>query len=59
MRQLYQLIRLMRDTRAVAAIEYGLLIALIALCILVALQQTATQSISMWEMIKTKIDAAM
>ena len=59
MRQLRKLIGLIRDNKAAAAIEYGLIAALIAICLLTALQHMATQTKSMWTMIKTKFAEAM
>ena len=47
------------DESGATAIEYGLIAALIAICLLTALQHMATQTNSMWTMIKTKFAEAM
>jgi pilus assembly protein Flp/PilA len=49
---------LARDRRGATAIEYGLIVSLIILSMMVALTNFATQSISMWNNISNKVAGA-
>ena len=50
--------RLGRDSKAATAVEYGLIMALILLTMMVGLRETATVTIGMWNDISTKVQAA-
>ena len=50
---------LFRDTRAATAVEYGLIVAMIVLAMLVALQGVASETISMWQDIDSDVAAAI
>lgn len=47
------------DTSGATAIEYGLVLALIAIAMIVALQNVATTTVGMWNNVNTKSTAAM
>ena len=50
--------RLARATRAATAVESGLIMALVVLAMLVALNETATVTIRMWNDTSTKVQNA-
>lgn len=50
---------LVDDTTGATAIEYGLILALIAIAMIGALQSVAGQTVSMWNNVNTKSTAAM
>lgn len=50
---------LVDDTSGATAIEYGLILALIAMAMIFALQSTASTTIAMWNNVNTKSTAAM
>ena len=50
---------LFRDTLAATAVEYGLIVAMIVLAMLVALQGVASETISMWQDIDSDVAAAV
>ena len=50
---------LVDDTSGATAIEYGLVVALIAMAMLVALQSVAGTTVGMWNNVNTKSTAAM
>jgi pilus assembly protein Flp/PilA len=45
----------MRDTKAATAVEYGLIIALIFLAILVGVVSLANTTVSMWNNVQTSV----
>lgn len=47
--------RLMRETRAATAVEYGLIVALIFLAILVGVVSLATTTTNMWNNVQTEV----
>ena len=47
--------RLMRETRAATAVEYGLIVALIFLAILVGVVSLANTTINMWNNVQTEV----
>ena len=47
--------RLLRETRAATAVEYGLIIALIFLAILVGVTALASTTINMWNNVNTEV----
>ena len=50
--------RLGRDSKGATAVEYGLILALIVLAMMVGLRETAKVTISMWNDISTKVQNA-
>jgi pilus assembly protein Flp/PilA len=48
-------IRLIRETRAATAVEYGLIVALIFLAILVGVYALANTTINMWNNVQTEV----
>jgi pilus assembly protein Flp/PilA len=50
---------LLRDNRATTAIEYGLILALMCLAIMVSLRSVADENNDMWARITNTIAAAM
>ena len=50
--------RLLQDERAVSAVEYGLIVALIVLAMVSALSQVATATTSMWNNVSETIENA-
>ena len=59
MKQCKGLTRLLRDSSGAAAVEYGLILALIALSIMTSVQFTATQALALWEKVKMAANAVM
>ena len=47
--------RLIRETRAATAVEYGLIVALIFLAILVGVVSLANTTINMWNNVQTEV----
>jgi len=47
--------RLIRDTRAATAVEYGLIIAMVVLAMIAALQDVANEIITMWEDVESDV----
>lgn len=47
--------RLLRETRAATAVEYGLIVALIFLAILVGVVSLANTTINMWNNVQTEV----
>ena len=45
---MHHLLRLMRDSKAATAVEYGLIVALIFLAILVGVVSLANTTVGMW-----------
>ncbi len=52
MRRFFQLLR---ETRAATAVEYGLIVALIFLAILVGVVSLANTTINMWNNVQTEV----
>nr|WP_314463329.1 Flp family type IVb pilin [uncultured Novosphingobium sp.] len=52
------LARLLRDEDGATAIEYGLILAMIVLAMIVALNGVASKTIAMWESVSDKSKAA-
>ena len=50
-----KLFRLIRETRAATAVEYGLIVALIFLAILVGVVSLANVTIGMWNNVQTEV----
>ena len=50
---------LVGDTSGATAIEYGLVLALIAIAMIVSLQSVADTTSKMWNMVETKSVSAM
>lgn len=50
--------RIVRDQRGGTAMEYGLILSLVVLCMLVALIQLAGTTTGMWNSISAKVTAA-
>jgi pilus assembly protein Flp/PilA len=48
-------VRLIRETRAATAVEYGLIVALIFLAILVGVFALASTTINMWNNVQTEV----
>ena len=52
------LIRLIRESKAATAVEYGLIIALIFLAILVGVVALANTTVGMWNNVQTSVSGA-
>jgi pilus assembly protein Flp/PilA len=50
-------VRLIRDTRAATAIEYGLIVALIVIAMIAGLQLFAGGTIGMWNAVSANVAA--
>jgi pilus assembly protein Flp/PilA len=50
-----QFLRTLRDTKAATAVEYGLIVALIFLAILVGVVALATTTTNMWNNVQTEV----
>ncbi|MGB3165200.1 MAG: Flp family type IVb pilin [Alteraurantiacibacter sp.] len=50
--------RLLTDEQGATAVEYGLILALIVIAMIVGLQGLATETIGMWTGIEAKVSAA-
>ena len=50
-----KLVHLVRETRAATAVEYGLILALIFLAILVGVVALANVTIGMWNNVQTEV----
>ncbi|MFK4872990.1 Flp family type IVb pilin [Novosphingobium sp. ZW T3_23] len=53
------LARLLRNTKGATAIEYGLILAMIVLAILVALNSLASETIALWSSVSEKSSEAI
>jgi len=51
--------RLLRDARGATAIEYGLIVALIALAIMGALRGVANENTGLWAIVRDRVDTVM
>jgi pilus assembly protein Flp/PilA len=51
-------VRLAKDSRGATAVEYGLILAMIVLVMVVALGQVADITVGMWGNVNTKVSAA-
>ena len=50
--------RILRDTRAATAVEYGLIISMIVLAMVGAIQGVAAETISMWTGVEADVAGA-
>jgi pilus assembly protein Flp/PilA len=53
------LLNLLRDTRGATAIEYGLIVALIVIAIIVSMQGVADGNTGLWAVVTNKVTSAM
>jgi len=53
------MIRLIKDKSGATAVEYGLILAMIVLAILVALNSLASETIALWSSVSDKSAAAI
>jgi pilus assembly protein Flp/PilA len=51
--------RLLRDTRGATAIEYGLIVALIVIAIIVAVQGVANETNGLWAVVTSRVTTSM
>ena len=51
--------RLLRNTRGATAIEYGLIVALVVIAILVSLQGVADENTGLWAIVTSNVTANM
>jgi len=51
--------RLLRNTRGGTAIEYGLIVALVVIAILVSLQSVANENTGIWAVVSSNVTANM
>jgi pilus assembly protein Flp/PilA len=51
--------RLLRDNRGATAIEYGLIVALIVIAIIVAVQGVANETNGLWAVVTSKVTTSM
>lgn len=49
--------RLLRDTRGATAIEYGLIVSLIVIAMVVALEGVANENTGLWAIVRDKVTA--
>jgi pilus assembly protein Flp/PilA len=49
------LLRMARDTKAATAVEYGLILALIFLAIVVGVASLATTTVTMWNNVSSEV----
>ena len=47
--------RLLRDDRGATAVEYGLIVALIVIAMIVAMGSVGAQNNAMWDFVSTKV----
>ena len=48
--------RLLRDTRGATAVEYGLIVALLVIAIIVSMKGVANQNTGLWAVVTNHID---
>ena len=53
-----QLKRIVADTSGATAIEYGLIVSLIVIAMIVSLEELATSTIEMWDNVEEKVTTA-
>ena len=51
--------QLLRDNRGATAVEYGLIVSLVIIAIIVGMQFVADQNSSMWNYVGTRMSAVM
>lgn len=51
------ILALLRDQKAATAVEYGLIIALIVIAMIVSMQALATEIIAMWGTVESNVTA--
>jgi pilus assembly protein Flp/PilA len=49
--------KLIRDTRAATAVEYGLIVALLVVAIIAGVGNFASETIAMWNHVSNKVEA--
>jgi pilus assembly protein Flp/PilA len=59
MRGSHTVIRLLRDNRGATAIEYGLIVSLIVIAMIVALEGVADENTGLWGFVRTEIETVM
>jgi pilus assembly protein Flp/PilA len=47
------------DTRGATAVEYGLIVALVVIAIVVSLKSVANENTGMWATVREKVETAM
>lgn len=52
------LFRVLGDTRAATAVEYGIIIGLVVISMIVGLSELAKSTTGMWNNVNTKVEAA-
>ena len=50
--------RILRDTQAATAVEYGLIVSLIVIAMIGALQGVASETVSMWDEVSAEVSEA-
>lgn len=50
---------ILADTRGATAIEYGLIVAMIVIAIMVSVQSVADESSGLWAVVRENVDTAM
>jgi pilus assembly protein Flp/PilA len=51
--------RLLRDTRAATAIEYGLIVALVVIAIIASVQSVADENTGLWAIVTSNVTSNM
>jgi pilus assembly protein Flp/PilA len=51
--------RLLRDTRAATAIEYGLIVALVVIAIIASISSVADENTGLWAIVTNNVTANM
>ena len=51
--------RLLRNTRGATAIEYGLIVALVVIAIIVSIQSVADENTGIWAVVTSNVTANM
>ena len=59
MRGIHFFRKLLRDNRGATAIEYGLIVALVVIAILVSLQSVADENTGLWALVTSNVTANM
>ncbi len=59
MRIVHVLSRILRDHRGATAIEYGLIVALIVIAIIVAIQGVADENTGLWAFVRSNVETNM
>ena len=59
MRSCHFFLKILRDDRGATSIEYGLIVALIAISIVGAMQSLANETIGLWSLVTDNVSANM